>query len=135
MTWSEDAARSLAQTWRALRTRAVTAAACTDETGTAVAVRPGGTPADGRFENGSVTKTMTAALLGAVGQAAGADNPDRLGDELSDIFAGADRGHRERNKHEITLAVPARRAWPARPRGGPPGHGRARRPYRIRVST
>lgn len=65
MTWGGDAAPSLADTFDgAFATAGVaTAAACTDDTGTTVAASPAGTPADGRFEIGSVTKTMTAALL------------------------------------------------------------------------
>ena len=65
MTWSEDAARTLAETFDGTFAApgVVTAAACIDETGTATAASPGDTPADGRFEIGSITKTMTATLL------------------------------------------------------------------------
>lgn len=65
MTWGEGAVQPLAETFDGAfgSPGVVTAAACTDETGTTVAVNPGDTPADGRFETGSVTKTMTAALL------------------------------------------------------------------------
>ena len=65
MTWNEDAAQSLVETFDGAlgAPGAVTAAACTDETGTAIQVSPADAPADGRFEIGSVTKTMTATLL------------------------------------------------------------------------
>jgi CubicO group peptidase (beta-lactamase class C family) len=65
MTWREDAAQSLAETFDGVSGApgVATAAACTDDTGTAVAVSPGDAPTDGRLEIGSVTKTMTAALL------------------------------------------------------------------------
>jgi CubicO group peptidase (beta-lactamase class C family) len=81
MTWREDAAQSLAETFEGAfgAPGAVTAAACTDETGTAVAVSAGGTPTDARFETGSVTKTMTAALLTLLE----ADGSLRLDDEVS----------------------------------------------------
>jgi hypothetical protein len=80
MTWREDAPQSLANTFDgALGTPGtVIAAACTDETGTAVAVRPGG-PTEWRFEIGSVTKTMTATLLALLE----ADGTLRLDDEVS----------------------------------------------------
>jgi serine-type D-Ala-D-Ala carboxypeptidase/endopeptidase len=81
MTWGEDAARSLAETFDGAlgSPRAVTAAACTDGAGTTVTVSPGDAPADGRFEIGSVTKTMTAALLALLE----ADGRLRLDDEVS----------------------------------------------------
>jgi CubicO group peptidase (beta-lactamase class C family) len=45
----------------------VVPAACIDEAGAAIQASPGDAPADGRFEIGSVTKTMTAtAGLNAV---------------------------------------------------------------------
>ena len=56
----------------------VTAAACIDEAGTAIGVSPGDTPADGRFEIGSVTKTMTATLLALLE----ADGTLQLDDEV-----------------------------------------------------
>jgi D-alanyl-D-alanine-carboxypeptidase/D-alanyl-D-alanine-endopeptidase len=81
MTWGEGAVQPLAETFDGAfgSPGVVTAAACTDETGTAVAVNPGDTPADGRFETGSVTKTMTAALLALLE----ADGRLRLDDEVS----------------------------------------------------
>jgi hypothetical protein len=51
----------------------VVGVACIDEAGTGIHLCPGDAPADGRFEIGSVTKTMTAtllALLEAEGQTA-----------------------------------------------------------------
>lgn len=81
MTWGGDAAQSLAETFDGTFAApgAAAAAACTDETGTTVAVSPAGTPADGRFEIGSVTKTMTAALLALLE----ADGRLRLDDEVN----------------------------------------------------
>jgi D-alanyl-D-alanine-carboxypeptidase/D-alanyl-D-alanine-endopeptidase len=80
MTWREDAAQSLTETFDGAfsAAAAVTAAACIDETGTAVAVSPGSVSADGRFEIGSVTKTMTAAMLTLLE----ADGSLRLDDEV-----------------------------------------------------
>jgi D-alanyl-D-alanine-carboxypeptidase/D-alanyl-D-alanine-endopeptidase len=80
MTWSEDAARSLEETFDGAlgAPGVVTAAACIDETGTAIRVSPVDTPADGRFEIGSVTKTMTATLLALLA----ADGRLRLDDEV-----------------------------------------------------
>jgi CubicO group peptidase (beta-lactamase class C family) len=65
MTWTEDAARSLVDTFDGSFEAAgvVVAAACADEAGIVSHVSPGDSPADGRFEIGSVTKTMTATLL------------------------------------------------------------------------
>ena len=90
MTWGEDAAQSLAETFDGAFgvPGVVTAAACTDETGTAVAASPGGAPADGRFEIGSVTKTMTAALLALLE----ADGSLRLDDAVSRWLAAGPNG-------------------------------------------
>jgi serine-type D-Ala-D-Ala carboxypeptidase/endopeptidase len=79
VAWSEDAARLLAEAFDGSfgAPGVVTAAACIDENGTAVHVTPGDTSADGRFEIGSVTKTMTAALLALLE----ADGRLRLDDE------------------------------------------------------
>ncbi len=65
MAWAEQAARSLTETFEgSARTPGlVVAAAGLDENGAASQVSPADTPADGRFEVGSVTKTMTATLL------------------------------------------------------------------------
>jgi CubicO group peptidase (beta-lactamase class C family) len=64
MTWAEQAARSLTETFEGSETPGlVVAAAGVDEAGAASQVSPADTPADGRFEIGSVTKTMTATLL------------------------------------------------------------------------
>jgi serine-type D-Ala-D-Ala carboxypeptidase/endopeptidase len=80
MTWSEDAATALAETFDDAFgvPGVVTAAACADEAGTAIAASPGGVPAAGRFEIGSVTKTMTATLLALLE----ADGRLRLDDEV-----------------------------------------------------
>jgi CubicO group peptidase (beta-lactamase class C family) len=68
MAWAEQAARSLTETFDGSfeAAGAAVAAACIDlgsTDGTALHASPADTPADGRFEIGSVTKTMTATLL------------------------------------------------------------------------
>jgi serine-type D-Ala-D-Ala carboxypeptidase/endopeptidase len=65
MAWAEQAARSLTETFEdSFETADVAvAAAALDRTGTACQASPPGTPADGRFEIGSITKTMTATLV------------------------------------------------------------------------
>ena len=81
MTWSEDAAGTLAETFDGTYAApgVVTAAACIDEAGTAIRACPGDMPADGRFEIGSITKTMTATLLALLE----ADGTLALNDEVS----------------------------------------------------
>jgi CubicO group peptidase (beta-lactamase class C family) len=81
MTWSEDAARTLAEAFDGTYDApgVVTAAACIDEAGTAIRASPGDMPVDGRFEIGSVTKTMTATLLALLE----ADGMLELDDEVS----------------------------------------------------
>ena len=70
MTWAEQAASALADTlggWFAAADNGVAAAAAAvDETGTFTAASPPGLPADGRFEVGSITKTMTATVLASL---------------------------------------------------------------------
>lgn len=80
MTWSEDTVRTLSETFDGtyLAPGVVTAAACIDEAGTAIAASPGVAPADGRFEIGSVGKTMTATLLALLA----ADGTLALDDEV-----------------------------------------------------
>jgi len=70
MAWAEQAARSLTETFDGSFEAAGTAVAAAgidiagpDHAGTALHTSPADTPADGRFEIGSVTKTMTATLL------------------------------------------------------------------------
>jgi len=65
MSWADQAARALTETFDGSFDAAgvVTAAAGVDEAGIASRVVPQDSPPDGRFEIGSVTKTMTAALL------------------------------------------------------------------------
>jgi CubicO group peptidase (beta-lactamase class C family) len=70
MAWAEQAARSLTETFDGSFEAAGVAVAAagidvasTDEADTALHASPPDTPADGRFEIGSVTKTMTATLL------------------------------------------------------------------------
>jgi serine-type D-Ala-D-Ala carboxypeptidase/endopeptidase len=65
MAWAEQTARALTETFDGSFEAAgvVVAAAGVDEAGIVSHASPAGTPADGRFEIGSVTKTMTATLL------------------------------------------------------------------------
>jgi CubicO group peptidase (beta-lactamase class C family) len=70
MAWAEQAARSLTETFDGSFESAGVAVAAAgidvngmDQPSTAVQASPADTPADGRFEIGSVTKTMTATLL------------------------------------------------------------------------
>jgi CubicO group peptidase (beta-lactamase class C family) len=70
MAWAEQAARSLTETFDGPFEAAGVAVAAagidiasTGEAGTALHAGPPDTPANGRFEIGSVTKTMTATLL------------------------------------------------------------------------
>jgi len=105
MAWSENAAGPLAETFDGAlgAPGAVVAAACIDEAGTAIAVRPGETPADGRFEIGSVTKTMTATLLSLLD----ADGMLRLDDEVGRwLSAGANGGITLRQLSTHTSGLP-----------------------------
>jgi D-alanyl-D-alanine-carboxypeptidase/D-alanyl-D-alanine-endopeptidase len=105
MTWNEDAARQLTETFDGAfdAPGVVTAAACTDETGTAIQVIPGDTPADGRFEIGSVTKTMTATLLALLE----AEGRLRLDDEAGRwLSAGANGGITLRQLATHTSGLP-----------------------------
>ena len=62
------------------------AAACVDDTGTSIRACPTDAPADGRFEIGSITKTMTATLLALLQ----GEGRLRLDDEVSRwLTAGA----------------------------------------------
>ena len=68
MTWSSQAAQSLAEAlgaWFA-GDSVTAAAAAVDADGSDIAASPRDLPADGRFEIGSVTKTMTATLLASL---------------------------------------------------------------------
>jgi CubicO group peptidase (beta-lactamase class C family) len=68
MTWGNQAANSLAETLANWLTAdgVAAAAAAVDETGTVMATSPPDLPAGGRFEFGSVTKTMTATVLASL---------------------------------------------------------------------
>lgn len=87
--WAELAAQSLVETFEGSFETAgvVIAAACVDEAGVVVRVSPAGTPADGRLEIGSVTKTMTATLLALL-----ADGTLRLDDEVGRFLAAGANG-------------------------------------------
>ncbi len=105
MAWSEDAARPLAETFDGAFgvPGVVVAAACIDEAGAAVQVSPGDAPADGRFEIGSVTKTMTATLLAVLE----ADGTLRLDDEIGRwLSAGANGGITVRQLATHTSGLP-----------------------------
>jgi serine-type D-Ala-D-Ala carboxypeptidase/endopeptidase len=90
MTWSEDAARLLVETFEGSfdAPGVVVAAACIGEGGTASQVSPADTPAGGRFEIGSVTKTMTATLLALLD----ADGALRLDDAVGRWLSAGDNG-------------------------------------------
>src|ERR1700677_5166270 len=68
MTWGKQAANSLAETLGSWFTAdgVAAAAAAVDASGTVIAASPPALPADGRFEIGSVTKTMTAIVLASL---------------------------------------------------------------------
>jgi serine-type D-Ala-D-Ala carboxypeptidase/endopeptidase len=124
VAWNADAARSLTETFDGSFSApgVVIAAACVDDTGTAVHVSPGDTPADGRFEIGSVTKTMTATLLALLE----GEGTLRLDDEIGRwLSAGANSGItlRQLATHTSGLPRPApnfdpRKADPANPWAG-----------------
>jgi serine-type D-Ala-D-Ala carboxypeptidase/endopeptidase len=94
MTWGEDAARSLTETFDGAfdSPGVIVGAACVDEAGTGVHLCPGDAPADGRFEIGSITKTLTATLLALLA----ADGALSLDDEAGRWLSAAPNG-------EITL--------------------------------
>jgi CubicO group peptidase (beta-lactamase class C family) len=105
MTWREDSAGALAEAFDGTfpAPGVVTAAACIDEAGTAIAASPGDVPADGRFEIGSVTKTMTATLLALLE----ADGALELDDEVSRwLPASPDRGITLRQLATHTSGLP-----------------------------
>ena len=79
MAWSTDAARPLTEAFIGAlgAPGTVIAVACIDAA-TVIQINPVDTPADGRFEVGSVTKTMTATLLALLA----ADGSLRLDDEV-----------------------------------------------------
>ena len=88
--WAELTARSLVETFEGSFETAgvVVAAACVDEAGAVIRVSPACTPADGRLEIGSVTKTMTATLLALLA----ADGTLRLEDEVGRFLAARANG-------------------------------------------
>jgi CubicO group peptidase (beta-lactamase class C family) len=90
MAWNTDTAQALTETFDGAfdAPRAVTAAACLDQSGTAIQVSPGDTAADGRFEIGSITKTMTAALLALLE----AEGRLRLDDEVGRWLSAGPNG-------------------------------------------
>ena len=85
MTWGKQAAHALAETlggWFA--DNGVAAAVATvDEAETVIAASPAELPADGRFEIGSVTKTMTATVLAALAADGALSLADPIGQWLS----------------------------------------------------
>jgi serine-type D-Ala-D-Ala carboxypeptidase/endopeptidase len=105
MAWAERAARSLTETFAGSSATpgVVVAAAGVDEAGTASQVSPADTPADGRFEIGSVTKTMTATLLALLAS----DGTLSLDDEVGRwLAAGANSGITLRQLATHTAGLP-----------------------------
>jgi CubicO group peptidase (beta-lactamase class C family) len=105
MAWSTDAARPLAEAFNGAlgAPGTVIAVACIDDAGTVIGVNPGDTPTDGRFEVGSVTKTMTATLLALLA----ADGSLRLDDEVGRwLPAGANAGITVRQLATHTSGLP-----------------------------
>ena len=105
MAWSTDAARPLAEAFIGAlgAPGTVIAVACMDDAGTVIQANPGDTPADGRFEVGSVTKTMTATLLALLA----ADGSLRLDDEVGRwLPAGANAGITVRQLTTHTSGLP-----------------------------
>src|ERR1700728_606943 len=92
MAWSTDAARPLTEAFNGALGAAgtVIGVACIDDAETVIQVDPGDTPADGRFEVGSVTKTMTATLLALLA----ADGSLRLDDEVGRWLPAGGSGRR-----------------------------------------
>jgi len=132
MTWSEDAARTLSETFDGTfaAPEVVTAAACMDEDGTAIRASPGDLPADGRFEIGSVTKTMTATLLALLA----ADGTLELDDEVSRwLPAGPNSGITLRQLATHTSGLPRLAPNHGKVRAARAGkrasHPRKRRPH------
>ena len=90
MAWPEQAARSLTETFDGPFEAAGVAVAAagidiasTGEAGTAVHAGPADTPAEGRFEIGSVTKTMTATRLALMAAEGTLGLDDEIGRWLS----------------------------------------------------
>jgi serine-type D-Ala-D-Ala carboxypeptidase/endopeptidase len=105
MAWSTDAARPLTEAFNGAlgAPGTVIAVACIDDAETVIRVDPGDTPADGRFEVGSVTKTMTATLLALLA----ADGSLRLYDEVGRwLSAGANAGITVRQLATHTSGLP-----------------------------
>jgi serine-type D-Ala-D-Ala carboxypeptidase/endopeptidase len=118
MAWSEDAAGPLAETFDGAvgAPGSVVAVACVDEAGTTVAASPRDAPAGGRFEIGSITKTMTATLLALLD----ADGKLRLDDEVGRwLSAGANGGITLRQLATHTSGLPRLGPNMARPPADP----------------
>jgi D-alanyl-D-alanine-carboxypeptidase/D-alanyl-D-alanine-endopeptidase len=123
MTWGKQAAHSLAETLGSWFTAGGVAAAATaiDASGTVIAASPPDLPADGRFEIGSVTKTMTATVLAALA----ADGVLGLGDPIGRWLSAGPHGEitiRQLATHTSGLPAVARtgrRRRITRPTRGP----------------
>jgi CubicO group peptidase (beta-lactamase class C family) len=103
--WTEDAAQSLAETFAGSfgTPGVVVGAACIDDAGRVSVVSPSDSPSDGRFEIGSVTKTMTATLVALLD----ADGKLRLDDEIGRwLSAGANGGITVRQLATHTSGLP-----------------------------
>ena len=107
MTWGNQAAHSLAETlanWLTAE-RIAAAAAAVDETGTVIATGPPDLPAGGRFEIGSVTKTMTATVLASLVAEGTLGLDDPIGRWLSAGLAWRDHHPPARHAHLRAAAV------------------------------
>jgi len=114
MAWSTDAARPLAEAFDGAlgAPGTVIAVACIDDAETVIQVNPGDTPAGGRFEVSSLTKTMTATLLALLA----ADRTLRLDDEVGRwLPAGVNAGITLRQLATHTSGLPRFAPTMARP--------------------
>jgi CubicO group peptidase (beta-lactamase class C family) len=104
MAWAEQAARSLVETFEGSFDAAGVAVAAAAVYGADVVKYRSGAPADGRFEIGSVTKTMTATLLALLA----ADGTLNLDDEAGRwLRAGPNSGITLRQLATHTSGLPA----------------------------
>jgi CubicO group peptidase (beta-lactamase class C family) len=122
MAWSTDAARPLTEAFNGAlgAPGTVIAVACIDDAETVIQVNPGDTPADGRFEVGSVTKTMTATLLALLAAGGSLRLDDEVGRWLPACGvrrragrggAAARRRRSRRARAVLQLRLPAARGW------------------------
>ena len=138
MTWGKQAAHSLAETlggWFA-GDGVAAAVAALDATGTDLAASPADLPADGRFEIGSVTKTMTATVLATLA----ADGALSLDDPISRWLTAGPHGEitvRQLATHTSGLpaVAPNRQAGPTDPANPWAGYTFERAEEGLRLAT